>query len=304
MHIKKFLGAGVLALYLLYLLFSTKFVTRVFFQTPLQEIDFNALTSTQMLGRYDFNQEYIGGIADAYQTNGWAYCDSDAPEQGKFVSVVFRNPMSSYAAISTTAWSSENLIVFGEDSDRTFRYRHNTSLIDLPDGTYDLYLYCEENEQDTMLVNLHKRMKRKGRTFIQTAESPCVNKMPITVQQNRGIRMDIKTTLEQRDELLCSQGWIFLKGTSSLHQNVYICICSEGEKTFYWAQSIERKDVVNAFDDPDYAQSGFRFAIPAEHYADKEFSVEVIVEIDGIYYTNGNAYNVKIAPKNETAQEY
>ena len=295
MNIKKkmLLYIGLTILLILWFIFSNSIIAKLSSSTPLETFDFNMANSTST-GRYDILTEYLGGFTDTFITSGWAYCESDDPQDKKPVSIIFRNPSVSYAATSTTVSTLEATAVFGYSTDRTYRFAHSFSLLSLPDGTYDLYLYCKENDQDTMLVNLQTRMKREGRTFSQTEESPLVKESQILLEQSSAVHMDLNTTLEQSDGLLTSQGWIFCESKPSLHQNVYICVHCNGKKDIYWAQSISRQDVVDVFGNPDYLQSGFRFSIPAEQYEDKTFSIETIVEIDDVYYTNGQLYEVTI----------
>lgn len=284
---------GIAMLLILWIVFSNSIIAKLSSSTPLEAFDFNMVNSTST-GKYDIVTEYLGGFTDTFITSGWAYCESDDPQDGKPVLIIFRNPSNGYAATSTTVSTLEANAIFGYSTDRTYRFAHSLSLLSLPDGTYDLYLYCKENDRDTMLVNLQTRMKREGRTFSQTEESPLVKESRILLEQSNSVHMDITPTLEQSDGLLTSQGWILCENKSSLHQNVYICVHYDGKKDIYWAQSVSRQDVVDAFGNPDYLQSGFRFSIPAARYEDKTFSIETIVEIDGVYYTNGQPYEVTI----------
>ena len=293
MSIKKkvFLASGIIA-FVAYLLCYNSIISNFFFNTPLHPVEFNTLSSTKT-GKYDFSQEYLGGIADEYVTSGWAFCESEDPQDAKPVSIIFKNPNGSYAVTANTVWTLEDSVIFGEKSDRTFRYAHDASLVQLPTGVYDLYLYCQENENDTMLINLNLRMEKDGTSFLQSNASEQMKQQFEKIQSD-DVSLNMSSTMEVAEDFVTGRGWIFLEGQDTLHQNVYVTVYCDGKEDTYWAQSVSRQDVADYFDNPQYLYAGFRYGLPAEKYAGKTITVEAIVEIDGAYYTSGRTVEVQV----------
>ena len=294
MNIKKLVFALSLVCYIIYLLSINGIIASLHSDNPLEKINFNELKSTQE-GKYDIKIEYVE-FYDVFNTTGWAYCVTDSPEDGKPVSIVFRGENSSYASKAITQHTLEAGQVFGYNSDRTFRFQHTTSLIELPNGLYDLYLYCEENENDTMLVNLGKRFEKKYAQFNEIGNVPF--EKDLELEYTDRVLGGIATTKVNDGENFSGYGWICLDGYDATYQRVLMRIYRE-DSTYetYLIDTVDRRDVVDHFEEYKYLYSGFEYEIPSEPYAGETVQLEIIVEQNGHYYSNGERSELNVYKK-------
>lgn len=115
--------------------------------------------------------EWLGGLFEKYYFQGWAFCETDTGNEGKYAVLIFKNSNSDHCYYVETPGSFRP-DVYGVFKDR-FNIRGNMhgiecqfSTVTIPSGEYDFFVYVKENDQDYGIVDMNMHFVKRGAEFV------------------------------------------------------------------------------------------------------------------------------------------
>ncbi|MCR5566939.1 MAG: hypothetical protein K6F61_08800 [Clostridiales bacterium] len=173
-------------------------------------------------------------------------------------------------------------------------YSHGFSLtfstIMLPDGKYNVGVYCYENPEcfgvdfgrELVLVKNGKKVEvgkiTSGKAVV--SESP-VDDTAIYTIDNVKIKKDGSAEIK---------GWAYVPETDSQTQEKYVLLVyPDGMPALYETTPVFRDDVAKAFSNALYIRSGFHAVIPSELLHSDDFETYVLVKDEKGIHTSPSA---------------
>ena len=228
-------------------------------------------------------------IMESVFIEGWTFCQTEEDNSDKEIGIILKNDKAEYSYLSKpTTMRKEVKTAYG---DRARGAKHgfiySVSTVPVSDGTYDILLYCKENEHNYGLAQTQYQLVKHGiQTVIKIAPSEIVANLDLTHSFG-----DAKVCIDNNERLedgsVYVKGWAFAPGQDSTDQTVYVVLRYEnGVQEIYLAQSTYRVDVANHFSDDRYIRAGYTASIPKENLQSDSYSVSVLVQQnDGIHTT-------------------
>lgn len=113
------------------------------------------------------------GLSESVYLSGWAFCETEKPNDNKDIWVVFLSDKKAYA-IQTTLIRRVDVVDYVVDNYKGTKaiqgvmHGFNTefSTLSMPSGTYDICLYCRENDENYGLQPTTLRLRKNGRETV------------------------------------------------------------------------------------------------------------------------------------------
>jgi len=278
--------AVFMLLFLLYLLFADRIILSKInnYTSSLYTIDFDEIKSNTD-AYYSFEKlEILDGMFNQVYFVGWAYCETTMDNSNKKVYLVFKGDGIDYISDYSLAINRRPDVQLAFPDKKVFNARNHFtgefSTIIMKNGSYDLYLYVEENEFNYGLVNTGKKFVKDYRGFRKYEPQIIENKPDIQICDSMKYSIDSN---KSEGEFLAISGWAFIEGKESKNQYIYLEIKDvDGNKFTMETNQYQRLDVGTYFADDRYNTSGFSTNIPL-NLISSDYTIRVIVENDGVF---------------------
>lgn len=212
--------------------------------------------------------------------SGWAFIPTEISDKNRKVELVLLSPEHTYSVEVVETQSRpdvvaacQNILKQGNKNDMGFQT--GFSSIEIEDGIYTLYIACQENEQDYGLIFTGKQFVKNGRIFEEYIFRS-VERESITAEKKLDY-CSVDSVLAAQN-LLTISGWGFINGQNCLEQEVFIQLTDGAQEVAYTTQSVQRRDVAQAYENDDYMLSGYRTAIPLDNLEPGNYGVEIIIK--------------------------
>lgn len=307
---KKYIGAScIIAAVVIWLLCANRVIA--FFSDGIipQVVSFDRWCgSGNARGAIDFVQN----SDDMLGTNlvgGWVFVETEESNSNRAVSLILKNELICYEAPLLPEDKDDCWTLQHRDDVRTafqecsipsayIGFYFDLVTYSMRDGTYDIYIYCWENESNQGIVHTDRQFVKEGDNISlrqwQSSEasldqSPVENETVTTWWDG--------TTLQ--DQTFRLSGWAFTPELDCGTQVVYVSV---GGK-MYTTMPVPREDVAKAYRNDSYVNSGFGAFIPAENLPKGESEIQIFIENDGTLYSgepipvirNGDEVQIKKA---------
>lgn len=236
------------------------------------------------------SEQNAKSILEQVSFSGWAYCITEEDNADKAVGIVLSNEKNNYIYASSPSinrWDLSGRVPPPKGDAHGFAM--NVSTILVSDGTYDVYLYCKENEQNYGIKQTQYSLIKKGKKVVLgnwVSKSEPMRDLS-TLQHDAKLSVN-PTIFEPENNILTVNGYGFLPDLNAANQNIYVCFEYEGGRAaLFKARKITRQDVANYFGNQLYAESGFEARIPAEKLQPQPYDITILVEQDGVLHTSG-----------------
>lgn len=152
------------------------------------------------------------------------------------------------------------------------------------------------------LFRLSPREGYADRVLTQ-AERRGVYRLPVLAEPRAFPRVEPNNDIIHHfDELISNQraitigGWVMLPGVRSKRGQIHIVLRSANSQHVFSTVTLQRPDVANAYQRPEWRLCGFRFTIPADKLPKENFTV-------GVLLADGERAELKMTPTRIIAQD-
>lgn len=232
---------------------------------------------------------YYEGVMEQLYIAAWAFCHTELDNQQRSLTVLLSNESGTWGVeLEPNVDRPDILKVYREQryvmSNPKVGVMSEITTVNLPNGIYQMSLFCKENEENYGLIDTNRFFKKENEQFSEwffqsQKQSIAVPKKMEEQQVNSN--MDSVTIT---NDTLVFNGWAFLKGVDAANVTTYLRLSSENNDMFvYTVQSYARPDVAKAFD-LQYLDTGLKAVIPVDELEDGLWTAEIIGEFDGKYY--------------------
>lgn len=279
-------------LLVLWLLFSNHIMGRLSGNCIPQGVTFDQFERNTAVKCAIDGSEFVGGVFDTTYIHGWAFIETEEENNARTTSLVLKNSKKSYEVLlppPTDSRKGENTFARRDvkqaysdlniNPDSAIGISHNLSTYNIQAGTYDVYIYCWENETDHGLVHTGKQFVKDSSGCVFRSWQSTEASLENHPSEETALRALDTITLE--NDLLTATGWIYQPELDCANQSVYF----EINGTAYTALSVARPDVAKGYENELYTMSGYRACIPAEVVPEGESTVRVLVENGGQVYS-------------------
>lgn len=189
--------------------------------------------------------------------SGWAFVESDGENSQKSTQIILKGNKNSYITASATQFPDDVHVtkgwkkIPGECND----FRINFSTIMLPDDSYEIYIYVEENSNTRGLINTGQGFRKKGILLMPNTIGEKVDNIPIEDISESFSKESL--SIEYEEGAVKLTGWAWVEDLESEKLNYYVvCEGINGEKSTLNIPNQYRLDMISAFDNPFYTGSG------------------------------------------------
>lgn len=274
---------------------SNKIISKINNKEAIREVDFETERDFYLQDHIYYvaisNVDYIrydGGMFDKLSVSGWAFCETEEDNSNRKVSFLLKSTDKCYEIIPYIAIRTDVPINVPVDLNRPdMKISSNTgyvrqfSLVDVMNGTYDLYLCCWENDTNHGMADLLYQLEKKEEDvsiFIWHARE-LDTLLGITQAEQTIGYLDKVAIL---DDYIVVYGWEYVPNKNCDTQKVFVELTDiNGISKQYEARMLTRADVAKVYNNPYYAQSGYQSNIPLSDFSDGKYIVRILVENEG-----------------------
>lgn len=290
--------AVVWILFLCCLLTSTKLVCVLNDYIQPREIAFDEIKNgegnQQVYYGYDV-PEVLGTLHEVVHIKGWAFVDAEGENPQRYISIILAGEKDYEFRLDKPQDRKDVKNAFPERKipDSHVGIGLDCTTLGIENGTYDMYIYCWENEDTHGLVDTgYQLTKRYKEIAIAPWAGSQVKDAPTVTEEEQNKRAVDKTALE--NGRLNVVGWSFVPNQDTETQTVYLALTSEdGETMTYTTKSKSRPDVAEVYQSELYENSGYTTSIPAEEIADGTYTLQILTENQGKVWASPPADLVK-----------
>lgn len=274
---------------------SNKIVAKINNKEAVREVDFETERDFYLQDHIYYvavsNVDYIrydGGMFDKLTVNGWAFCETEEDNTNRKVSFLLKSMDKCYELIPYITIRADVPMNVPVDLNRpdmkinsNVGYARQFSLLDVKNGTYDLYLCCWENDTNHGIADLlYQLNKQEENVDIYIWRAKALDALLEVTQDIQTIGyLDKISTL---DDYFVVYGWEYIPDKNCSSQEVYVEITDiDGTAKQYAAKMLTRADVARLYNNPYYAQSGYQSNIPLSDFTDGKYIVRILVENEG-----------------------
>lgn len=239
------------------------------------------------------DQSYVSGsFTGKIYYKGWAFCETEEDNKNKEISLIFVSDGDSYRYTYKPKSRPDVPIAFPtkEVKGNMHGFAGEFSTVLMKDGIYKLYIFDWENEKNYGIVDtgrLYKKDANGIREFIWSASKVDLDLSSIVTGN---IKSNIEAYTILNDGSLKIMGWAFINEMNSKNQKVYLEITDKNDKRVYNTLSKSRYDVVDAFQNEKYWDSGFNTQIPENELENGEITIQIYIENAGKIYRDEKDY--------------
>lgn len=109
------------------------------------------------------------GLSESVYLAGWALCETEQPNDSKEIWVVFFSEKKSYAIQAELTDRPDVTNYYADDKNvqgSMHGFKTEFSTLSMPSGTYDICLYCRENDENYGLQPTTLRLRKNGRETV------------------------------------------------------------------------------------------------------------------------------------------
>ena len=188
---------------------------------------------------------------------GWAFCETDKENPDRYVNILLKQADgdSKYEVISRIGTRDDIQHSFPELHIKGYQldFFAHFSTINLPNGLYQIYLYCWENEDDHGAVNTGQMIEKKGRNTSIIIDNPVITptvKQWVFSDTGAEVHTSIDSVEILEHRALFISGWAFCDTTENNNEkSIQIIFHSDSQDYAFASKPEERIDVYNAFKD-------------------------------------------------------
>ncbi len=284
---KKVIYYSVCILFILLLLFSNKIIASVnYYNVKKFDIDIENLKKNEVY--YSTDEIVIkNDLFDSFYIKGWVFCETTFDNSNKEIWVLLVNEKEKYAYKTNINKRNDVFNVFKKKSgikDANVGILNTISTVNVKNGIYQIYIYCEENAENYGLVNINQLIKKDSRG-ISTYFWHSAKQNDIESNKGKYAKCNVDSGFLDDNKYLQIKGWTFVEGQKTAEQAVFVRLNYEtGKSVTYNTQSHYRFDVGTAFKNIIYDKSGFTAIIPKDELQDGNIQIDVLVKNgDSIY---------------------
>jgi hypothetical protein len=216
----------------------------------------------------------------------WAFCETDEPNESKEISVIFASDNNAYKITGLNTKRQDVYNAFAE-TQKIKGNKHGLqcefSAIPIKNGTYTVYIYCKENDENYGLEKTDIVLQKSGSGIKRYMnENICESKQSDISQaivSDKNVKCSIDKIDFGDDGYLQIMGWAFIKELESSSQSVYIRLTyHDGSTAIYDTKSTTRPEVGKAYGSKLYDNSGFAALIPIDGTREKDCKIEILVK--------------------------
>lgn len=215
------------------------------------------------------------------QVAGWAFCETGSFDENRSLTYLFVSDKKTYSLDIPFTHTREDVAKVYENKgikfeNRMIGYNNDFSTINMSEGIYQLYIYCNENEQDYGLIKTDYFFEKKGTDFEPYVWRSQVvdNKVVSKPQVKAVVALDATKVVEDNIEL---RGWALIEGQDCASQTIYIKVTAgEANSRLYTTLSGTRTDVAKGYKNEQYTNCGYIARIPLNDLDNGRISVEII----------------------------
>lgn len=231
--------------------------------------------------------EPVGDLPEGVNINGWSFVETKKENSNRCISFILKNGDSVYYSDEIYdnfymrgdvigAFQQKNL-----GSNKKWGFNLSISTVNLKNGTYKLYIYCKENDENYGIADTGIWLKKEGRTIEQWDWRSEQVQEHISVSKAVSCSSNVDS-ISIDESMVVIQGWAFAKDLTAETQNVYAEMTnSAGQIVQYTTESMSRTDVGNHFGNDKYNMSGYRARIPVDLLEDGKYTLRILVENNG-----------------------
>lgn len=268
----------LVALFILWLLFSN-YIISLQAQSRLRPDDFSDELTKQGYSAIDTIVVNDESILEDLSMSGWAFIPTLEDNHKREVQLVFISSDNTYSVDLLLVDRPDVLrayrTMFGDEYTKAVGYEVEFSTANMKNGIYDVYFYCKENDINFGLVSTGKKFLKQGKTFTEYIfESEQVDGL---ISQTDLIYSSVDT-VSSNNSILEISGWGFVENTDCENQEVYVKIDNGMESKTYTTEQRSRPDVAEAYENEQYARSGYVAKIPLEQVKAGNYQLELFVK--------------------------
>lgn len=242
------------------------------------------------------------GLTENYAISMWAFCETKTDNAERSISLFLKNEDTCYELKNE---KPDNRIWSIGDAFPTLKILHeyigfekDFCFINVPDGVYDVYVGCRENDADygiypfTIAGNGIQIVKDGADVSMRSWQS-VQTELSVTLAEEGGLESNVDATGIQDDTVIV-QGWCAQGEAKAENAEVYIRLENEsGETRLYTTDAALRliaEGCKGGEADDFYA---FGAKIPAREIADGTWNMTLLLEENGRLYAAPNRLFVK-----------
>lgn len=233
----------------------------------------------------------LNSITDSFTIMGWAFVETEEDSPNRYTSVILKSESNCYEIMC------EN--VFRVDVVRTFQntkmlgsenlgFGTNFSTINIEDGIYNIFIYCKENEVDYGIADTGMQFEKKKDMceYYKWRSRAIENQLNISEQDSVFHCVDSVIAQDDRIEIW---GWIFAENQDCTQQQVYLELTNEDNVVKqYTTKSCSRQDVMNAYKNEKYKESGYAASILSDNIPNGIYNLRILLECGGKVWATDN----------------
>lgn len=223
---------------------------------------------------------------------GWAFCETEQDNSNKAITLILRTGDRTFA-VNTRLKARPDVYNAYQNSRKISGDQHGfvteVDLSTLPDGEYELQLYCEEAENVSGLYSSGKWVKKAGDSPLEILdkkpEASIHTETPVVPVKASGamdsssaaVSSHVDILKVQEDGNLYIEGWAFCE-TEQDNSGKTIRLLLEGDRESYCAETTEkpREDVTQAYQSSKKIQGdlhGFKSILALDSLPDGKYQI-------------------------------
>lgn len=302
----------LLCVFILLMVFSTPAVMLVR-GLRINEVDFISLPEqNEDITKSIYYTTISDNVDGEVEIAGYAYMETSEDNSDKKIDLLLQSDKHAYC-IPTTLSIRHDL-----SAERTGKniqgIRHSFSgrfsYLQLPDGVYNLGLFCYENDNTQDYVSLERNYRKRGRSFTQTvlpsfdaAGHKTMNSNGVDFTNINEISSDhlpwhYVYMRDQDNEYLHLYGWIAIVSMDSAQAKSFVALTDESGKTQAYTTVTYESDELEETVGSSLANNGFFNAyIPLDELEPGEYRLDLIVQYPDATCKPEISHKVIISPE-------
>jgi len=272
-----------------WLFFSNQIIDNLSQNNQIEEVEFKEYPAKD---RVIFHLDEVRGFNDLTETlrvSGWGFVETELNNEKAWTDVILVNDKYCYRLgcrdMKTGPYVTRQDVVEAYQEykipNADVGFVNNYSSFVVADGTYDIYIYRWENEQNYGLVHTKKQLV-KNREEIVYRDQPLreqivspIDSIPETLNQNIQVKGRIDSA-KLKEEVLVISGWAFAVEGDSNDQKIYLQLQNDSEDMYFELNSTGRRDVANVYG-KQYIYSGFEGIIDPKNLRGNQWTATILV---------------------------
>ena len=238
--------------------------------------------------------EARGDMLESVNVRGWAFAETLDKNSDRYMELVFRGNPKSYCLTPSLPedLGAYGLYVIRDDVQEVYSdlniprdevgFISTFTTIDMLDGIYDVYIYCSENNENYGIVDTGLVMNKKGAEISLTNWTARPMDDIVAANQKKEAVTHIDS-IQRNEEQVSIWGWAIPDFKNAdyniFEQKIYLQITDESKKIYqYETKRLMRKDVAEAYGNPEMMDCGFNTVICLDDLPDGGGEVQLLIK--------------------------